>query len=523
MRSGAMAADHIASRKACILVLVLLYGSFYALLLGRSFAQPLDRWAGDHRSEQEAESGDRRSVGSQTSDEVGMRLRLIHRYSDESPDYNPNVTSAQILQKLLEMDSLRSIEFQRAFQMKSQQQERQSIASADPQLSSSAKLKEMFSDQIDIPKSNIFSGASLGLGQYLVEFSLGSPAQIFLLVIDTGSDLIWVQCYPCRSCSSLSGPIFVPSNSSTFSQLPCSSSECSLVPAPAHDICNARYPSCKYLYQYGDESQSSGIFCRDTATLKSTSGKCVQFENIAFGCGNRNAGSFNGSGGVLGLGQGDISFISQISHRYNKFSYCLGNYMRPNSSSSLLLFGNGTQNESQNSVLQYIPLVKNSLASTFYYVRVVQVSVGGEVLSIPSSVWEIDLLGNGGTVFDSGSTLSVFRMPAYAIILGAFERAIHYPRTQSVQGLDLCFNSSGSSQPALPAFYISFEGYANFQPPPSNYFVEVAEDVKCLAIQGVISPFAFNIIGNLLQQNFHIEFDRGNAQLGFAQSDCAVM
>ncbi|KAJ7547045.1 hypothetical protein O6H91_08G066500 [Diphasiastrum complanatum] len=455
-----------------------------------------------------------------------MRLSLIHRYSIQSPYYNKNLAPAEILLHLMEMDSLRSIEFQRGFMMKRKPQQRESIANGDRKASDSdGTIKAMFSaDQLDIPRSIVYSGVSLGLGQYLVEFWLGSPAQRFLLIVDTGSDLVWVQCYPCRRCSSIAGPIFFPSKSASFSQVPCSSDECFLVPAPAHDFCDAHNPaSCKYMYRYKDQSQSSGLLSRETVTLNSTSGHCVQFVNVVFGCGMRNAGSFNGSGGVLGLGQGDISFSSQIGHRYSKFSYCLGDYLRSNSASSLLLFGNVTQNLSQDIIFRYIPLVKNSLASTFYYVRVEQVSVGGEILRIPSNVWEIDLLGNGGTIFDSGSTLSFFKMPAYLIILGAFERAIRYPRSHSFQGLDLCINVSGISQPPLPAFSISFEGSSVFQPPSSNYFVEVAKDVKCLAIQGVISPFAFNTIGNLLQQNFYIEFDRGNGQLGFAQGDCAVL
>ena len=38
------------------------------------------------------------------------------------------------------------------------------------------------------------SGAYTGTGQYFVRFRVGTPAQPFLLVADTGSDLTWVKC-----------------------------------------------------------------------------------------------------------------------------------------------------------------------------------------------------------------------------------------------------------------------------------------------------------------------------------------
>ncbi|XP_004295663.1 PREDICTED: uncharacterized protein LOC101292685 [Fragaria vesca subsp. vesca] len=66
--------------------------------------------------------------------------------------------------------------------------------------------------------SPVVSGASTGSGQYFVHLRLGSPPQPLLLVADTGSDLVWLRCSACKSCSRrLPGSAFLARHSSTFS------------------------------------------------------------------------------------------------------------------------------------------------------------------------------------------------------------------------------------------------------------------------------------------------------------------
>jgi hypothetical protein len=87
------------------------------------------------------------------------------------------------------------------------------------------------------------SGAYTGTGQYFVRFRVGTPAQPFLLVADTGSDLTWVKCRgpapdaaygygaPAPSSSSTTPPpphgrVFRPEKSRTWAPIPCSSDTC---------------------------------------------------------------------------------------------------------------------------------------------------------------------------------------------------------------------------------------------------------------------------------------------------------
>jgi hypothetical protein len=61
--------------------------------------------------------------------------------------------------------------------------------------------------------------------EYAMTLYLGTPVQKFVLIVDTGSDLVWVQCKPCTSpdsCYPEADPLFDPSASSSYAPVPCS-------------------------------------------------------------------------------------------------------------------------------------------------------------------------------------------------------------------------------------------------------------------------------------------------------------
>jgi hypothetical protein len=64
-----------------------------------------------------------------------------------------------------------------------------------------------------------------GVYEYAMTLYLGTPVQKFVLTVDTGSDLVWVQCKPCTSpysCYNETDPFFDPSASSSYAPVPCS-------------------------------------------------------------------------------------------------------------------------------------------------------------------------------------------------------------------------------------------------------------------------------------------------------------
>lgn len=149
--------------------------------------------------------------------------------------------------------------------------------------------------------------------------------------------------------------------------------------------------------------------------------------------------------------------------------------------------------------------------------------MSGLKLPINPSVWTIDELGNGGTVIDSGTTLTFLAKPAYRLILAAIRRRIRLPtHAEPSLGFDLCVNMSNESIPIFPKLSFKLVGNSVFSPPPRNYFINVVDRVMCLAIQPVNSRGGFAVIGNLMQQGYLFEFDKDKSRLGFSRRACAL-
>ncbi|KAL0282761.1 UNVERIFIED_CONTAM: Aspartyl protease family protein 2 [Sesamum angustifolium] len=375
------------------------------------------------------------------------------------------------------------------------------------------------------------SGVSLGSGEYFMDVFIGTPPKHFSLILDTGSDLNWIQCVPCYDCFEQNGPYYDPKESSSFRNISCNDPRCHLVSSPdPPQPCKGENQSCPYYYWYGDSSNTTGDFAVETFTVNLTalSGKQEfrKVENVMFGCGHWNRGLFHGAAGLLGLGRGPLSFSSQLQSLYgHSFSYCLVDRNSNTSVSSKLIFGEDKALLSHPE-LNFTTLVggKDNPVDTFYYVHIKSVVVGGEVLNIPEETWSLSSEGAGGTIIDSGTTLSYFADPAYKIIKEAFVKKVKgYPVVEDFPILDPCYNVSGVDKPELPSFGLVFADGAIWNFPVENYFIRLdPDDIVCLAILGTPRS-ALSIIGNYQQQNFHILYDTKQSRLGFAPTKCADM
>ncbi|KAK8541699.1 hypothetical protein V6N13_137708 [Hibiscus sabdariffa] len=372
------------------------------------------------------------------------------------------------------------------------------------------------------------SGVSLGSGEYFIDVFVGTPPKHFSLILDTGSDLNWIQCVPCYDCFEQNGPYYDPKESSSFRNISCKDPRCHLVssPDPPHP-CKAENQTCPYYYWYGDSSNTTGDFALETFTVNLTSpGGSSEFrpvENVMFGCGHWNRGLFHGAAGLLGLGRGPLSFASQLQSLYgHSFSYCLVDRNSDANVSSKLIFGEDRDLLSHPN-LNFTSLItgKANSVDTFYYVEIKSIFVGGEALDIPEETWQLSTDGAGGAIVDSGTTLSYFADPTYQIIKEAFvNKTKGYPVMKDFPVLNPCYNVSGVENIELPDFGIHFADGAVWNFPVENYFIWLEEDVVCLAILGTPRS-ALSIIGNYQQQNFHILYDTKQSRLGYAPMKCA--
>lgn len=378
--------------------------------------------------------------------------------------------------------------------------------------------------------SSLKSGVSLGSGEYFMDVFVGTPPKPFSLIVDTGSDLNWIQCVPCYDCFEQTGPYYDPKDSKSFKNISCKDPRCDLVSSPDPPVpCKGQNGSCPYFYWYGDSSNTTGDFALETFTVNLTSpnGKSEfkKVDNVMFGCGHWNRGLFHGAAGLLGLGKGPLSFSSQLQSLYgHSFSYCLVDRNSDPSVSSKLIFGED-KDLLNHPELKFTKLVngKDNPVDTFYYVEIKSVSIGGDILKIPKEMWSFMEDGGGGTIIDSGTTLSYFVEPAYEIIKATFMKKIKkYPLVSDFPILTPCYNVSGvdTDNLEMPSFSIQFSDGAEWNFPIQNYFIWVDREIVCLAMMGT-KRSAFSIIGNYQQQNFHILYDTKRSRLGYAPTRCA--
>ncbi|KAG8488334.1 hypothetical protein CXB51_016354 [Gossypium anomalum] len=371
------------------------------------------------------------------------------------------------------------------------------------------------------------SGVSLGSGEYFIDVFIGTPPKHFSLILDTGSDLNWIQCVPCYDCFEQTGPYYDPNESSSYRNISCQDPRCNLVSPPDPPLpCKTENQTCPYYYWYGDSSNTTGDFAVETFTVNLTSKGNSEFkpvENVMFGCGHWNRGLFHGAAGLLGLGRGPLSFASQLQSLYgHSFSYCLVDRNSDTNVSSKLIFGEDKALLNHPN-LNFTSLLtgKENSVDTFYYVQIKSILVGGDILPIPEETWRLSTDGTGGTIVDSGTTLSYFADPTYKIIKEAFvNKTKGYPLLKNFPILNPCYNVSGIENVELPDFGIEFLDGALWNFPVENYFIWLEDDVVCLAILGTPRS-ALSIIGNYQQQNFHILYDTKKSRLGYAPMKCA--
>ncbi|XP_018840177.1 protein ASPARTIC PROTEASE IN GUARD CELL 1-like [Juglans regia] len=360
--------------------------------------------------------------------------------------------------------------------------------------------KELLPEDLSTP---ILSGKSLlGIGEYVSRIGVGTPAKPFYMVLDTGSDINWLQCKPCANCYKQSDPIFDPTSSSSYKPLSCASPQCQALRVQG---CSAG--KCLYGVSYGDGSKTTGNMVTETVSF----GSSGAVNNIALGCGHDNKGLFVGVAGILGLGGGSLSFPYQI--KASSFSYCLVD--RDSSKSSTLEFNSAPPADSVTTTI-----LKNKKLDTFYYIGLDGLSVGGMPLSIPASVFQMDAAGNGGIIVDSGTTITRLPTQAYNALRDAFVKLTrNLKSTSGVSLFDTCYDLSSQTSVQVPTVSFRFSGGKLLSLPAKNYLIPMdSSGTYCLAFAPTSS--SPSIIGNVQQQGIRVSYDLANSRLAFSPNKC---
>ncbi|KAK1297892.1 Aspartic proteinase PCS1 [Acorus calamus] len=360
-----------------------------------------------------------------------------------------------------------------------------------------------------------------------VSLTVGSPPQTVSMVLDTGSELSWLNCQK--------GPTFFnPSASSTFSTFPCTSPTCRTrtLDLPIRPNC-ASSGSCHVYLSYADGSSAEGTLSSDIFSLTHPSKSIFACVDSSFS----STGADSATTGLIGMNRGSLSLVSQMGTP--KFSYCISG----RDDTGVLLLGEAELPWLL--PLNYTPLVQMSLPLPYfdrvaYSVQLQGIRVAGTVLPLPKSVLRPDHTGAGQTMVDSGTQFTFLLGPVYEALKVEFLKqtkgvlkSLGEPEFLFQGAFDTCFRvpaGVGRVPAGLPEVVLMFPG-AEVAVGGERLLYRVegevrgggAEWVYCMTFgNSDLVPMEAYVIGHHHQQNVWVEYDLRGGRVGFAPVRCDV-
>eukprot|EP00268_Persea_americana_P030134 TRINITY_DN29198_c0_g1_i1.p1 TRINITY_DN29198_c0_g1~~TRINITY_DN29198_c0_g1_i1.p1 ORF type:complete len:441 (-),score=47.20 TRINITY_DN29198_c0_g1_i1:118-1440(-) len=336
-------------------------------------------------------------------------------------------------------------------------------------------------------------------GTYVVRMSVGTPPQTLLMAMDISNDAAWIPCSGCVGCSST---VFDTTNSSSYKSLDCQAPQCKQAPNPSCDG-----SACSFNLTYGGSSFRANL-SQDTLTLASDA-----VPAYTFGCLQAVTGTSLPPQGLLGLGRGPSSLLSQTQDLFHStFSYCLPNFKSINFSGTLRL---GTANQPTH--IKTTPLLKNPRRPSLYYVNMTGVSIAKRMVNIPPSALAFDPTTGGGTILDSGTAVTRLVEPAYTAVRDEVRRQVN-GTVSSLGGFDTCYDG----QVVWPAMTLHFNGMDVKLAVDNLIIRSTSGNISCLAMAAAPANVnsVVNVIASMQQQNLRVLFDVPNSKVGVAREIC---
>nr|CAD1840205.1 unnamed protein product [Ananas comosus var. bracteatus] len=357
------------------------------------------------------------------------------------------------------------------------------------------------------------SGIRLQTLNYVAAVGIGGKATT--VIVDTGSDLTWVQCKPCVSCYTQQDPLFDPSLSPSYRSVPCNATACSSSLQAAtgtSGICGNDRTSCYYLVSYGDGSYTRGVLAQERISLGETN-----VENFIFGCGRSNRGLFGGTSGLM-VSEGPNSrwFRRQlISSEESSPTACLQGHTIPQApwfwAVIFLFIKNSTP-------ISYTRMISDPEQQPFYFLNLTGLRVGAVELRAPG-------FSNGKVLIDSGTVITRLAPSVYKALKDEFVRQFAaYPTAPGFSILDTCFNLSGYEEVKVPTLRLGFEGDVQLNVDVTGIFYFVKRDASqvCLAFASLSYEDQAGIIGNYQQKNQRVVYDTIGSKLGLLKRNVAT-
>lgn len=351
-------------------------------------------------------------------------------------------------------------------------------------------------------------------GFYYVQLNIGRPPKPYFLDPDTGSDLTWLQCdAPCIHCTKAPHPYYQPKNDLVV----CKDPICASLHSGDHKCDDPE--QCDYEVEYADGGSSIGVLVNDVFPVNLTNGMRLR-PRLAIGCGYDQlpGTSYHPLDGVLGLGKGKSSIVSQLSSQglvRNVVGHCFSRR-----GGGFLFFGDDVYDSSK---VVWTPMSRDYLKH--YSPGFAELILGGRTTG----------LNNLLVVFDSGSSYTYLNSQTYQTLLSFVKKDLSgKPLRDAVDDETLPFCWKGKKpfksirdvkkyfKPLALSFGNGWKGKTQFEIPQEAYLIISSKGSVCLGVLNgtEVGLQNFNIIGDISMQDKMVIYDNEKQMIGWQPSNC---
>lgn len=363
-------------------------------------------------------------------------------------------------------------------------------------------------------------------GLYYARIGIGSPSTDYYVQVDTGSDILWVNCIGCEKCPKKSNlgidlTLYDPKGSTTSKLVTCDQDFCTTTYDGQLPGCRPEL-LCQYNVVYGDGSSTAGYFVKDTLHFNKVTGNhqtATTNGSVIFGCGAKQSGELGSSSealdGILGFGQANSSMLSQLASSgkvKKEFAHCLDTI----NGGGIFAIGEVVQPQ-----VNTTPMVPNQ---AHYNVVMKAIEVDGDVLNIPSDIFDS---GDGkGTIIDSGTTLAYLPDPVYEPLMKKVMSGQPGLKLHAVEDQFSCFQFNGNVDDGFPIVIFHFDKSLTLTVYPHEYLFQIREDVWCIGWQnsGLQSKDGkeMTLLGDMVLSNKLVLYDLENQAIGWTEYNCST-
>ncbi|XP_023520643.1 aspartic proteinase-like protein 2 isoform X1 [Cucurbita pepo subsp. pepo] len=369
------------------------------------------------------------------------------------------------------------------------------------------------------------NGQPAETGLFFARIGLGTPPNDYYVQVDTGSDVLWVNCMGCSNCPEKSDidvelRLFDPKGSSTAKFITCDQSSCSTMYGGSTIQDCKPDMLCRYTIIYGDGSATTGDFVKDYIHLQQVVGNhqtTVTNGSIEFGCATKQSGELGTASealdGIIGFGQANSSIISQLaaSGKVKKiFAHCLDSI----SGGGIFAIGDVVE-----PTVKTTPVIPHQV---HYNVVLNGVKVGETTLDLPVGLFETEYRREA--IIDSGTTLAYLPGHIYHPLMQKILGAQPGLKLHTVDHQFTCFKYDENVDDGFPLVTLLFVESLTLIVYPHEYLFQIRDDMWCIGWQnsGTQSRDGreVTLLGDLVLQNKLIYYNLENQTLGWIEYNC---